>query len=256
MIGCVTAARPWVRPSSAPAPWKNPAAVAPSARAYCGCGAEPVERPALLRRPLERETIVEELGACGGAGATPPARAATAASAASTSDGRHESANRCRGPSRRIHWRRHRRPPPAGRGHKSSLPILPRRRCRIAACRACKCCRPPAFARGRRSVAGAGGPACSAVAKPSGTSPGESLEAFDRVAGFGVDAAVRLAPDVEAAAHQLLLQLVALGAGEHPLLARPRRRRSARRPASGRRDARSPAHRLPPDCISSGRGSC
>src|SRR5579872_1115645 len=41
---------------------------------------------------------------------------------------------------------------------------------------------------------------------------GRDLEALDRVARLGVDAAVGFAPDVEAAADQLLLKLVALSA--------------------------------------------
>ena len=49
---------------------------------------------------------------------------------------------------------------------------------------------------------------------------------------------------------QMLLQLVALRAREHALVARPGAARTARRRAAGRRDGRSRAHRPRPGCIS------
>ncbi len=56
--------------------------------------------------------------------------------------------------------------------------------------------------------------------------------------------------DIETVAHEMLLQFQPLGAASAraPRAARPAR--SGRRRAAGRRDARSPAHKPRPDCIS------
>src|SRR5262249_42825950 len=88
-----------------------------------------------------------------------------------------------------------------------------------------------------RKLSAGESPGAHAVEQPCagkavGDESGRHLIALERRAGAGVDAAVRLATDVEAVPDQQLLQLETLGAGEHALLARPRahQRRIAAQP--------------------------